>query len=211
MCCDSTGVLWLGYPNYLSAGLSRYDGKTIVNFDSADGLPYPDVTSFWSAPEGAMWFGTFGGGLARYDPGGILNLAAQEGLKFRNIFALLADHAGQIWLANSPAEGDSRGFIGRLESMVVHDVTASLGLPTAPYTNLGEDSQGALWLGSYALGMFRYDGHESAHLWTNQPDGESLPIHADRDGSVWFGIGDGVVHQQGGHSERVPIERRWTP
>jgi signal transduction histidine kinase/ligand-binding sensor domain-containing protein len=209
MHCDSTGVLWIGYPFFTSAGLSRYDGKTIVNFDSADGLP-SDVTCFWSAPDGAMWFGTSGGGLVRYDPGGILNLAAQEGLKFRNIFALLTDHRGQIWLANSPAFDDSRGIIARLDAQGIHDVTASLGLPNLVCTGLAEDSQGALWFGSYASGVFRYDGHKSVHLWTNQPDGDAPPIYADPDGSVWFGIEDGVVHQQGTRSERIPIERRWS-
>jgi len=48
------GILWIG----MHGGVSRFDGASIVNFTTTDGLGGRVSTYFSSTPEGVLWFGT---------------------------------------------------------------------------------------------------------------------------------------------------------
>src|SRR5262245_42203697 len=58
---DRLGYVWLG----TWEGLSRFDGRSFVNFGTADGLPNPFVNCIAEDGDGALWVGTLGGGIAR--------------------------------------------------------------------------------------------------------------------------------------------------
>jgi CheY-like chemotaxis protein len=59
-----SGHLWVG--TWLG-GLSRYDGRTFVNFDVKDGLAYDKIYAIWEDNIGRLWLGTNGGGVSVYN------------------------------------------------------------------------------------------------------------------------------------------------
>lgn len=61
---DAKGDLWIGT---FDAGLWRYDGRTLKNYTSADGLPSDCITTSYRDPSGTLWFGTGNGGVFRFD------------------------------------------------------------------------------------------------------------------------------------------------
>jgi len=60
---DRRGFLWIG----TGKGLSRYDGKSIVSYDTIHGLKENFVTASAVDAYGAIVFGHYLGGLSRYD------------------------------------------------------------------------------------------------------------------------------------------------
>jgi len=61
---DSEGEIWA----YTTRGLSRYDGRRILNYDEDDGLLHSEgiSTAALESPEGVLWFGAVTG-LMRFD------------------------------------------------------------------------------------------------------------------------------------------------
>lgn len=71
--------MWFGTH---SGGVSRYDGRTFVNFTSGDGLASSEggVNAIHSDPAGVIWFGTSAGGISRYDARTLTNFSTKDGL-----------------------------------------------------------------------------------------------------------------------------------
>ncbi len=61
---DTTGDLWIGT---FDAGLWRYDGRTMKNYTTADGLSSDCITTSYRDASGVLWFGTGNGGAYRFD------------------------------------------------------------------------------------------------------------------------------------------------
>src|SRR5258708_28902494 len=59
---DADGFLWFGSDQ----AVLRYDGKSFLFFDKADGLPCEWVSSIQSSPDREVWFAG-DGGIARHD------------------------------------------------------------------------------------------------------------------------------------------------
>ncbi len=61
---DNNGDLWIGT---IDAGVWRYDGKTLSNFTTKDGLSSNAVWTIYKDRTGKLWFGTDGGGVCTFD------------------------------------------------------------------------------------------------------------------------------------------------
>jgi ligand-binding sensor domain-containing protein len=61
---DKAGNLWFGT---IDAGAWRYDGKTLTNFTTRDGLGSDSIWTLYKDKAGDLWFGTDGGGVYKYD------------------------------------------------------------------------------------------------------------------------------------------------
>jgi len=55
---DTAGNIWIGV---FDSGVWRYDGKTMTNFTTKDGLPIDSVSAIYEDRAGKLWFGTFRG------------------------------------------------------------------------------------------------------------------------------------------------------
>jgi ligand-binding sensor domain-containing protein len=69
---DSDGFIWIGTP----AGVSKFDGVHITNFNSIDGLGQNGVNCIYEDIYQTLWFGHFGGNISR----------KVKGLDFESIF-----------------------------------------------------------------------------------------------------------------------------
>ena len=61
---DNTGNIWFGT---MDEGAWRYDGKSLVNFTTKDGLASNAVWTIFKDRSERLWFGTDGGGICQYN------------------------------------------------------------------------------------------------------------------------------------------------
>ena len=94
--CDPDGVMWFGTNN----GLSRYDGKEVVNFTMADGLASDRIwKAIYRDSDGKLWIGTDGGGVSCYDGSVWTSLDTRDGLAGNTISWIHQDPDGYFWFA----------------------------------------------------------------------------------------------------------------
>jgi ligand-binding sensor domain-containing protein len=58
-----SGDIWFGTYD----GVSKYDGKSFVNFTEEEGISNKYIRTILEDRSGNLWFGTFGGGITKYD------------------------------------------------------------------------------------------------------------------------------------------------
>lgn len=61
---DDAGDLWIGT---FDAGVWRYDGKNLINYNTRHGLGTNSVTTIIKDKNGKLWFGTYGEGLYTFN------------------------------------------------------------------------------------------------------------------------------------------------
>ena len=70
---DAQGNIWFGsitsdFPEYIQeGGVSRYDGKTFMQFPEVRGLTANDIYNLYSDRAGNIWIGAIGVGAYRYN------------------------------------------------------------------------------------------------------------------------------------------------
>lgn len=92
---DKQGDLWIARAGG-GGGLSRYDGKTFINFPSSVGLPGDTVYSIMPDKKGNLWFGTIHG-VSIYDGKLFRNFNTKDGLAHNDVWVTLEDRRGVIW------------------------------------------------------------------------------------------------------------------
>lgn len=61
---DKNGDLWIGT---VDAGLWRYNGKTLTNYTTKDGLTSNAINTIYKDKKGELWFGTDTEGICKFD------------------------------------------------------------------------------------------------------------------------------------------------
>ncbi|MEI9963189.1 MAG: two-component regulator propeller domain-containing protein [Limisphaerales bacterium] len=114
-----------------------------------------------------------------------------------------ARHDGGIWICSGGAklfkyeEGQKSIKVGEL---------ASTGEIVEPLT-LFEDPSGAVWIGTAASGLFRFDGTNVTRIGTSR--GEIQSITGDKEGNIWVGTsGDGLSRLKPARSSAIQRGRR---
>ena len=137
-----SGAVWMG----------THNGLVCVERDRWSRLGVelyrPEVRCITETPNGALWFGMFGGGVGRYQHGKLTQFLRAQGLPSEDVWAVLGDDDGSVWIG-TPGAGLLRWRNGEF-----HKFTTGQGLPSDFICNIQSDKQGQLWIGSYA-GVFR--------------------------------------------------------
>lgn len=200
------GDFWFGSQD---RGVYRYDGKTLVNFTTKDGLHYDPVGGIQEDKAGHIYFATntdAGGGrrvqgVSRFDGKAFSPLAVPEKAAPADAWKLQPD---DLWFGG----GGDTGTVFRYDGKTLH----RLALPStkegddylaahprsefpnakfSPYDTyvICKDGKGHLWFGTAMLGVCRYDGKTFAWL----PEGElrngsfgTRSVVEDKDGKFWF-------------------------
>jgi signal transduction histidine kinase/ligand-binding sensor domain-containing protein len=90
---DRHGRLWIA----TYGGLSRFDGRTFLNFTIEDGLPSNHIYALCEDRQGHLWIGT-DAGLVRYNGKSFQIIHASE---IGSVFDLLQDRQGKMWFATT--------------------------------------------------------------------------------------------------------------
>jgi ligand-binding sensor domain-containing protein len=161
---DRSGKIWIG----ADRGVYLYEGGHFVKFSANGILDKSVVNNIYQDKKGCMWFGTSesevfrGNGVFRYDPSlpidkSITQFTSKDGLcdngPFKNdiISAIFEDKAGRLWVSG---DGGASYFNGKGFT----SLTTKNGFTEQPVKSTVKDKQGNLWFGTWAFGLYRYDG-----------------------------------------------------
>ncbi len=186
-----------------------------------DGLSQSSVYCIIQDMKGYLWVGT-ANGLNRYDGYTFkiyyTNPLDSTSISDNGIFSLLEDKDGIIWVGT--VEGVLNKFNRQtetferfrlLDTMKVESATDEnfYGYPI-PFsrsndksvTSLAEDKEGNLWIGTWGMGLVKYNKKENSvvHFYKNPASVRNIgsnrirSVVVDSDGVVWAGsLGDGLI------------------
>ena len=193
------GYLWFG----TEEGIARYDGARVTVFDT---IHHPELKdsntlALMAELDGSLWIAT---------RTGLTHL--QNGVFTSYLTARSPMNSLQETL-------DGRVWAGTLEGVYAVDMahpdarprlyTQADGLPGNAVYALALGSDGTLWAGTDA-GLARLTGDRFAAV-PLENGGQGMKeriqeLASDRNGGVWIGTPNVVLHWRGGHVERTPAE-----
>ena len=150
---DEKGNYWFGT---YDSGVYHYDGKNLVRFHGKDGLDKSFVSVFYKDRSGNLWMGSNNGAYC-YDGKGLSHFTTKDGLCNKGVFAdncvplIIEDKAGNLVFAGDG--GISVYDHGSFTSYNEKDLSANDRVRC-----MGKDHEGNIWMGTYDLGVLRYDG-----------------------------------------------------
>lgn len=158
-------------------------------FKPSDGLTYQIVRDIAKAPEGMIWFATWGGGLSRFDGSTWETLNEQIAVSDYMTRCLAFDHRGGLWVGTM--EG-IRYFNGQQWTSFTTQNTPGLVVDSV-FTILPR-SNGTIWFGMVDGYLYSYDPSRlEASPWHLECGPETFENKSIRsmiemdDGSVWLG------------------------
>jgi ligand-binding sensor domain-containing protein/signal transduction histidine kinase len=201
---DRQGILWIGNHE----ALHRVD-RTTGHYSSyrtagpGEGKPGKgsDVITINEDRSGSLWVGTFSRGLYRFDRRAKKftrfqhNPANPYSLSNDIVSRLLIDHNGTLWAATWDGLDH---FDAATERFTTYKPDSQDRSPL--YLELVEDAKGALWLGTHASGLQRFEpktGQFAAyqhdiHRPGTLSDNRVNSVHFDRSGRMWVGTQNGL-------------------
>jgi ligand-binding sensor domain-containing protein len=191
---DRKNNLWFGSNGQ---GVFRYDGKTIRNFTTKNGLSNDSIRQILEDESGNMYFSTLGG-ISKFD-----------GVRFTTLQPVKSNdwklEKNDLWFfmlgkrdENGPYRYDGKTLYHlAFPKHFLHDeFYARDGNPLfSPYETytIYKDRSGALWFGTSGFGACRFDGKTVKWMYerdlTIVPNGGSFgirSIYEDRQGSFWI-------------------------
>lgn len=200
---DADNRLWFSIEGH---GLNVMDAqrKTIRQYNTKTQplIRNDDVFAITATPDGALWFGTYGGGLYRLDQKGregkerltrFLPVAGnQHSLPSENVLSLSVDARGMLWIGTS--EGLARWTAKGFETLSEGTISGQNVL------SLSADSDGSLWIGTdHGLDHRLADGRIEKAVWNDQLSGKYvMSVFRDREGTRWFATNRGLAIEADG-------------
>jgi len=206
---DSRGERWFGGE---SDGVYRYDGKRLVHYTVRDGLVDDGIRQIAEDAAGHLYFCT-GRGVSKFDGRSFETLKVVQG--DRDDWQL---KPGDLWMTgaqNAPGPYRYDGttlFQLSFPKMELEDAYRAR-FPQAPSTPYGvysilRDRRGALWFGTAAFGVCRFDGE--SFQWVTEDElteldpGPAIGVRGlieDAQGKFWLG---NLLHRYDSHPPRAP-------
>ncbi|HLX72522.1 MAG TPA: two-component regulator propeller domain-containing protein [Verrucomicrobiae bacterium] len=200
---DDSGRLWVGTKTNI--GWYTLTGRR-RSFGTNEGVGLSAVRAMTQAPDGTIWCGADDGTLYRCETNQVLAYRPEDEMLWgsRPIWSLLADSNGVIWA------GTSRGGLLRFKDGKFTRLAAKQGLPMNAISQLLEDNQGRLWLGTHqgiccvskaALEACANGTKDAVDVVTYLNGSPALECSDEyqpdcwraRDGRLWFATVNGVV------------------
>ncbi len=194
---DSKGNYWFGSNG---KGIYRFDGKTIIQFTTKDGLVHDQIRGIQEDKKDNIYIETHGG-ISRFNGAEFTTLRPVKSSK--NEWKL---EPNDLWF------GYNANDIYRFDGKVLYelklprkDLIKAFGIETegvpfegnnnSPYAVFGvnKDKNGNIWFGTATAGAFRYDG--DSVLWFGEKELSTLPdgrvpgvrsMIQDKDGYFWL-------------------------
>jgi ligand-binding sensor domain-containing protein len=184
-------------------GVYRYDGKTLVNFTTKDGLVSNRIRGVQEDKSGNIYFTTYEG-ISQFDGRAFATLSAPA-TACASEWKLQPD---DLWFVGPP----DAGVVFRYDGKSLHRLEfpkTKLGdehfarfprskFPNAIYSPYDvycilKDSRGNLWFGTTCVGVCRYDG--KSFDWLTDKILTEAPVRSifeDKKGNYWFSYSGGA-------------------
>lgn len=222
---DTNGTLWIGT---YSGGVNRLHLRsgTIRRYrlrsDSLVSRGSNSVQSLAKAPSGGLWVATWGGGLDRLDPqtGTWTHVRHETGhdssLAGERATAIALDRNGSLWLGTWDGlhrYDPAGGFLKRCPA------TPASSIEEKKIMSVYAGSDGAIWYGTFAAGLFRLDPESSSlsRYTTTGAEGQRLSsmsvrsITEDAQGRLWIGTWEGGIDLLDRRTDRIEVLRSGPP
>ena len=188
---DRKGNLWFGS---IGSGVYRYDGNSLQNFTTNEGLLSNEIVCIYEDKNGDIWFGA-SGGASLYDGRSFRNFLI-DGDSIREdrtgrtvpnlqrpmheVNSIVEDTTGRFWFGT---RGNTFVYDGKTFTTVTND-----GKPFINVRWIIKDKKGNIWLGGQD-GLWRYDGTTFISFTKNFVG----YICEDKNGNIWTSA-DGGQH-----------------
>ncbi len=187
---DGDGNLWVGHGD---RGLSRLKDGTVTGDSRGTILADATVLALFEDHEKNLWVGTQRKGLVRLKDSRFTVWDAARGLESPMARVVMVDRDGVTWV------GTSGGGLYRIDTRKgpaspARRVPALAGIDVFA---LHQTPDGALWVGTYQEGIFRFH-RGTARRWTTAdglPENTVFALEDDGAGGLWVGTyGGGLAH-----------------
>lgn len=177
-------------------GVSFYDGDTIINYSTYNGLPGSVVRAIVSDAEGGIWVGTHSG-ISRYSKGNWTHIDLKKKYRFDLVLDLFIDRQNRLWIAMSPEPQfiESTGGVLLWDAVNPLYFRAKDGLRSNTIKSITQDRSGRMWFASDD-GIAILD---SANRWSYLTEKDGLTSNNVRDvdlsvaSDVWIATNRGVT------------------
>ena len=126
-----------------SAGLLKSSAGQITPLAGKSEISVADVRAICQGPDGAVWFGLFGGGLGVVRDGRPCQFRRANGLSSDFVQCLHFDADGSLWI------GTFGGGLDRLRNGKFSNIARAQGLPNDVICDIEDDGMGFFWLSSH--------------------------------------------------------------
>ncbi|MBN2698350.1 MAG: hypothetical protein JXR52_05945 [Bacteroidales bacterium] len=214
---EPDGTLWIGT---LGGGINRFDtlpgtfSRYLHQKSDPFSLSSNDITSLETGTDGSLWIGTVSSGLNRFrkaekrfirdhhDKNDAFTLLADA------VYSIYKSRDGMVWVG----AGGLNLYHPELTNFHCSCALATLieGVKNINVNALFEDSQGYLWAGTQASGLYLFDPkHEKTVHYRYDPDNPTSLSHndvsaiaEDRTGSIWVATRGGGLNKFDRSAER---------
>lgn len=179
---DKDNNLWIA----TSAGLNRWNGKTLELFDEIHGLPVNFVNRLLEDFEHSIWVGTKGGGLTRFKDSLFKCFSTTEGLIGDIVFPVLEDSQKRIWVGTF-----GNGLNCIKNGKIIKTLTIENGLSDNYIRTLIEDREGNIWVGTHnGFNLIQNDYKEIKQFAKGR---EINVMFQSSDDTIWVGTTLGIL------------------
>ncbi|MBL7112113.1 MAG: hypothetical protein ISS19_09245 [Bacteroidales bacterium] len=206
---DIDGTIWIGTNN---RGVNHYDpvSNTFEYYDHNPGDPntisHPSVREIYQDSKGILWFGTDGGGLNRFDPATKQFTHFQfdpnnpNSISNNSVRAVLEDYKGIFWIGTRGGLNKFNPETGNFQRFLHSEADPSSISHNFIYSNLYQDNQNRLWLGTYGGGLNIMDMKTetfTAYLYDVEApniisDNIVFSVFEEPEGTFWIGTNSGL-------------------
>ncbi|MCB1042573.1 MAG: GHKL domain-containing protein [Acidobacteria bacterium] len=176
---ERAGITWIATDQ---AGVYKIAGETVTRLGTKE-LGTRFMSSFFMGPDGQVWLGSDGKGVFFLDGDQFVKVPGTDGL---TVPAIISDGRDGIYA------GTHSGVfhIHKSLSTFVEDIGSH------HVNDLALDGLGNLWIGTFAEGLFGWDGNKLIHLMASDGlyDDSLFALTADARNGLWFTSNRGVYY-----------------
>jgi ligand-binding sensor domain-containing protein len=157
------------------------------NYSVKDGVAQSQVYSLLQDSRGYLWMGTRGGGLSRFDGMNFKTYTINDGLVNNYVFCIKEDEDHNLWIGTNDGISKYNGI--EFINYVPESDSAQVWIQDISF-----DKKGRLWLATNSGVMFLNNQHKFINVSDQLKEKRTVvnAIHADQDGNIWYGNGDGL-------------------